>query len=74
MLNLQQALGLPARFAIENPTAEASRRAALAKWLIDPNNVLTWRSIANRVWHLHFGRGIVNTPNDLGRMGDTRFK
>src|SRR5262249_6072093 len=27
------------------------------------------RSIVNRVWHYHFGRGIVDTPNDLGRMG-----
>ena len=32
-------------------------------------NVLTWRSIANRLWHYHFGRGIVDTPNDLGKMG-----
>jgi hypothetical protein len=38
---------------------------------VDPNNVLTWRSIVNRVWHYHFGKGIVNTPNDLGRMGGT---
>jgi Protein of unknown function (DUF1553) len=28
-----------------------------------------WRSIVNRVWHYHFGRGIVDTPNDFGRMG-----
>ncbi len=52
-----------------NPTDEGSRRAALASWLADPQNVLTWRSIVNRVWHYHFGRGIVDTPNDLGRMG-----
>ena len=31
--------------------------------------MLTWRSIVNRVWHYHFGRGIVDTPNDLGLMG-----
>ena len=48
---------------------EGLRRAALAKWLTDPANPLTWRSIVNRVWHYHFGQGIVNTPNDLGRMG-----
>ena len=30
---------------------------------------LTWRSIVNRVWHYHFGRGIVDTPNDFGRNG-----
>jgi hypothetical protein len=33
--------------------------------------VLTWRSIVNRVWHHHFGRGIADSPNDLGRMGAT---
>ena len=31
--------------------------------------MLTWRSIVNRVWHYHFGRGSVDTPNDLGKMG-----
>jgi hypothetical protein len=37
----------------------------------DPRNVLTWRSIVNRVWHYHFGRGLVDTPNDFGRNGAT---
>jgi mono/diheme cytochrome c family protein len=60
---------LPGRFALPNPDDEAARRAALADWLADPRNPLTWRSIANRVWQHHFGRGIVDTPNDLGRMG-----
>ena len=32
-------------------------------------NALTWRSIVNRVWQYHFGRGIVETPNDFGHMG-----
>ena len=48
---------------------EGERRAALARWLTDPRNSLTWRSIVNRVWQYHFGRGIVDTPNDFGRMG-----
>jgi mono/diheme cytochrome c family protein len=61
--------GLPARFALTNPNDEAARRAALARWLSDRRNVLTWRTIVNRVWHYHFGRGIVATPSDLGRMG-----
>ena len=56
-------------FALDDPADEAGRRAALAHWLVDKKNVLTWRSIVNRVWHYHFGRGIVDTPNDLGRMG-----
>ncbi len=61
--------GLPARFSLVDANDEGSRRAALARWLVDPQNVLTWRSIVNRVWHYHFGRGIVDTPNDLGVMG-----
>jgi hypothetical protein len=48
---------------------EGARRAALAKWITDPANMLTRRSIVNRVWQYHFGRGIVDTPNDFGRMG-----
>ncbi|MBI4602477.1 MAG: DUF1553 domain-containing protein [Planctomycetes bacterium] len=60
---------LPARFELERPDDEASRRAALARWVSSPRNPLTWRAIANRLWHHHFGRGIADTPNDLGRMG-----
>ena len=48
---------------------ESARRAALAKWITDKNNVLTWRSIVNRMWQHHFGRGLVDTANDFGRMG-----
>ena len=48
---------------------ESARRAALAHWITDKNNVLTWRSIVNRVWQHHFGRGLVDTANDFGRMG-----
>ena len=48
---------------------EAERRAALARWLVDRRNPLTWRSIVNRVWQSCFGRGLVDTPNDFGRMG-----
>ena len=57
------------RFKISGSDDEGSRRAALARWISHRDNVLTWRSIVNRVWHYHFGRGIVDTPNDLGRMG-----
>ncbi|MCC6143987.1 MAG: DUF1553 domain-containing protein [Candidatus Hydrogenedentes bacterium] len=60
---------LPARFALKDPKNEAERRAALADWIASPENVLTWRSIVNRVWHYHFGRGLCDTPSDLGRMG-----
>jgi hypothetical protein len=46
------------------------RRAALANWLADPNNPLTARVMVNRLWHYHFGRGIVGTPSDFGEMRD----
>jgi hypothetical protein len=61
--------GLNAQFDLNDPNDEASRRVALAKWVADPKNVLTWRSIVNRIWHYHFGRGIVDSPNDFGEMG-----
>lgn len=48
---------------------ESEGRVALAMWLTDKRNPLLWRSIVNRVWAHHFGRGIVDTPNDFGRMG-----
>ena len=60
---------LPSRFDLASDAPEAERRAALARWLTDHRNALVWRSIVNRVWHYHFGRGIVDTPNDFGRMG-----
>jgi len=48
---------------------EGARRIALARWITAKENPLTWRSIANRIWQQHFGRGIVDTPGDFGRMG-----
>src|SRR5262245_5155539 len=44
------------------------RRTALANWLADPANPLTARVMVNRLWHYHFGRGIVGTPSDFGEM------
>ena len=60
---------LPARFVLKNAKDEAERRAALADWIAHPGNVLTWRSIVNRVWSFHFGRGLCDTPSDFGKMG-----
>ncbi len=60
---------LSSRFELSDPNDEASRRAALADWLAASENPLTWRSVANRVWSWHFGRGLCDTPNDFGRMG-----
>ena len=63
--------GLPPELPIADAGEESARRAALARWLTDKRNVLTWRSIVNRVWHYHFGRGLCDTPNDFGKMGGT---
>jgi hypothetical protein len=60
---------LEPRFKLKDPQNEGSRRAALAHWITDSKNPLTWRSIVNRIWHYDFGRGIVETPNDFGKMG-----
>ena len=48
---------------------ESRRRMALAEWLVDPRNPLTPRVLANRIWHYHFGMGLVDTPSDFGFMG-----
>ncbi|MGI8603756.1 MAG: DUF1549 and DUF1553 domain-containing protein [Verrucomicrobiales bacterium] len=56
-------------FVIGDAAQEEQRRAALARWIIDGRHPLTWRSIVNRVWHWHFSKGLVDTPNDFGRMG-----
>jgi hypothetical protein len=61
--------GITGRFDLPPNHTEGDRRAALAKWLTDPNNPLTWRVMANRVWQYHFGRALVDTPNDFGKMG-----
>jgi hypothetical protein len=59
----------PARFVLPKDAPESARRAALAHWITDPQNPLTWRSIVNRVWQYHFGAGLVTTPNDFGLNG-----
>jgi hypothetical protein len=48
---------------------KGSGRRELAQWLTATNNPLTWRVIVNRIWEYHFGRGIVQTPNDFGTRG-----
>ena len=55
------------RLAADAP--ESERRLALADWIVHPDNPLTPRVLANRLWHYHFGTGIVDTPSDFGYMG-----
>ena len=59
--------------ATEIPPADgrtSGRRRALAEWLASRENPLAARVIVNRVWHHHFGRGIVPTLDNFGKMGD----
>jgi len=53
------------------PTAKTSgRRTALAEWIASPSNPLTARVLVNRLWQHHFGRGLVPTSNDFGKLGE----
>ena len=57
--------------AIPRPDGRTSgRRLALANWITSRDNPLTARVLINRMWHHHFGRGIVRTLDNLGKMGD----
>ncbi|MCA8991133.1 MAG: PSD1 domain-containing protein [Planctomycetaceae bacterium] len=47
------------------------RRLAYAQWLTNGKHPLVARVIVNRVWMHHFGRGLVSTPADFGRLGDS---
>ena len=63
--------GLPRVFADTQPVpAPASGRLQLAQWLAQPGNPLTARVMVNRVWHWHFGEGLVRSPDNFGRLGD----
>ena len=48
----------------------SGRRLALAKWLTSGRHPLTARVMANRIWHHHFGRGIVTTLDNFGKTGE----
>ena len=60
-------VGTPLQLASDAP--EQQRRLELAEWIASDTNPLTARVMANRIWHYHFGRGIVETPSDFGAMG-----
>jgi mono/diheme cytochrome c family protein len=65
-------LGLPDP-AIPPPAKEAKssgRRTVLANWIASKDNPLTARVIVNRIWQHHFGKGLVPTPNDFGKLGE----
>ena len=56
-------------YRLPDEAPESERRLALAKWLVADDNPLPARVLANRLWHYHFGTGIVATPSDFGFMG-----
>jgi hypothetical protein len=59
------------RPTIAPPRPETTgRRAALAKWITDPEHPLTARVMVNRLWQHHFGKGLVATPSDFGIRGE----
>ncbi len=57
-------------FPADNPDLPTSgRRLAFARWLTARDNPLVARVIVNRIWLHHFGKGLVPTPADFGRLG-----
>jgi hypothetical protein len=59
-------------FVVQPPwpgARQTGRRLAFARWLTQPENPLTARVMANRVWKHHFGRGIVPTLGNFGKAG-----
>jgi len=50
--------------------SSGSGRRELAEWIASDKNPMTARVIANRIWQGHFGRGIVATPSNFGKLGE----
>ncbi len=56
------------KYELKADAPEGERRVALANW-ITKDNPITARVLANRLWHYHFGTGLVDTPSDFGFLG-----
>jgi hypothetical protein len=61
--------GPKADFGLAPDAPDADRRKKLAEWITHPSNPLFARVIVNRLWHYHFGTGLVETPSDFGFNG-----
>ena len=67
--------GFPSILGFDDPglidpvSGSSGRRSRLADWITSPDNPLAARVLVNRLWQHHFGRGIVETPNDFGFQG-----
>ncbi len=69
---------VPAAFKVDNPEQTVAaldleispnkmgRRQKLAEWITQPDHPITARSIVNRIWQMHFGKGLVEDPNNFG--------
>jgi len=64
-------IGPEADFGLKPNASDRERRMNFAGWIADKDNPLFHRVAVNRVWHYHFGQGLVNTPNDFGFNGGT---
>ena len=53
----------------DSATQSSGRRTALAAWITSPENPISARVLVNRLWQYHFGTGLVDSPNDFGRLG-----
>jgi hypothetical protein len=57
-------------YALPSDSPEHDRRLKLGEWITSPQNPLTPRVLVNRLWHHHFGAGLVSTPSDFGFLGE----
>lgn len=66
-LSVLDRLGKP--FVLPADAPQSERRLALANWITGDENALPLRVLVNRIWHYHFGTGLVDTPSDFGFLG-----
>jgi mono/diheme cytochrome c family protein len=55
----------------ERGAKTAQRRTVLANWIASKTNPMTSRVMVNRIWQHHFGKGIVPSPSDFGKLGES---
>jgi hypothetical protein len=60
----------PSDLSLHADATEGEKRLKLADWIASSDNPLTARVMVNRIWHYHFGRGMVATPSDFGFNGE----